>query len=342
MSTLHSYKPFVTDLLSVDTQQTSRIALCIVNPNSGAKKGPKALAIIKPIFEQANIQVKVFETTHAGHCGEICEKEDLTNIDILCPIGGDGTVHECCNGLMNRQDDAAKKVIVCIIPAGSGNTVAFDMLIINATIAAKAAVAGKYRNLDLARIEALDDNGKILEGSRPLYSMNIAGWALPSKVMKTANAFRFCGCGAWYNFAINLFILTNDNYKVKVTYKGADGQEQEREGKLAMLSCQNSVHIGDKLPLAPDAKLDDGLLDLAFLYNRGVLTNIKTFDLAKKGKHVDRSQIFLTKCTECTIMPLDGRLKGPNTVNVDGELNGPTPCKITVVPGALRFFCPSS
>ena len=336
---LHGFKTMVTSVQELPTRP--KIALIIINPNSGKKRGVKALAVIKPIFENAGIECKVFETTHAGHCAEICEKEDLTNIDILVPVGGDGTLHEACNGLMARTDDAAKRVVIAASPAGSGNTLAYDLGLVDVAQAAEVAVAGKFRAIDLAAITTLDAAGQPVPGKRTLYSVNMIGWALPSKVMSTANSFRKCGCGAWYNYAINEYIITNDNYKARITYKTADGVEHTQESKVALMVVQNSVHIGAKLPLAPEAKLDDGLLDLSLVFNRNIISNVITFNLAKKAKHTKRSQVMMVKCTEVTLQPLDDRLKGPDSVNVDGELTGPSPCRINVVPGALRIFCPA-
>jgi len=310
----HPYKTTVSALLEIESQP--KVALIIVNPNSGQRKGPKALAIIKPIFEEAGIKCRVFETTHRGHCGEICAKEDLSDVDILVPIGGDGTLHEASNGLMSRTDGATERITLAVIPAGSGNTFAFDVGINDVAQAAKVALAGKYKRIDLAQITTLNESGDVVEGKPPLYSINMIGWALPSKVMSTANSFRGCGCGAWYNFAINKYILSNDSYKAKVSYKLADGKEVTSDLNLAILVVQNTVHLGDKLPLSPEAKVDDGFLDLAIIKSTNIISNMRTFALSKTGMHVKRKQCAFYKCTEVTLLPSDGRLRGPNTVNV--------------------------
>ena len=335
----HKYKA-TADSQPLQLESPPKVALIIVNPNSGQKKGPKALAVIKPIFEKAGIECKVYETSHAGHCGEICEKEDLTGIDMVVPIGGDGTLHEACNGLMARSDDAANRVTVAVIPAGSGNTFAFDLGILDAAQAANVAVQGKYRKIDLGKVVAVDMEGNVVENKRPIYSINMIGWALPSRVLKVANSLRFLGCGAWYNYAIRTYILKNDRYKANVKFTDAEGKQVDEVRDYTMLVVQNTIHLGDKLPLAPSAKVDDGLLDFCYFQVDWMLSNIITFDKAKTGDHVKRKKFFGAKVSEVTLIPKDGRLRGPNTVNIDGELVGPSPCRITVVPGAIRIFTP--
>ena len=43
-------------------------------------------------------------TERSGHAEEMCRTMDLSGIDVLAIIGGDGTIHECINGLMQRED----------------------------------------------------------------------------------------------------------------------------------------------------------------------------------------------------------------------------------------------
>ena len=93
----------------------------IVNPNAGVKKGASNLAICKKVWEAKGIEVIVVHTTHAGHAREIGRDEDLTGIDALVAIGGDGTLHETINGFLSR--DTPSDVALGFIPGGSGNSI---------------------------------------------------------------------------------------------------------------------------------------------------------------------------------------------------------------------------
>ena len=99
-----------------------RIHVC-VNPFGGGGVGMSTLDAVLPVFEKAGIEVTTLQTEYPGHAGVFARTEPL--LDAFVGIGGDGTAHEIANGMLSR--DAADRVPVGVIPAGSGNTWAFDL-----------------------------------------------------------------------------------------------------------------------------------------------------------------------------------------------------------------------
>lgn len=333
---VHGYQTTLKAAQPCETKP--KVVLAIVNPKSGSGKGKKALRLLKAHLQ--DIELKVFETSYAGECLEICEKQDLTDVDVLCPIGGDGTVHEAVTGLMRRTDDIASKIMVAIVPAGSGNTVAYDLGIQSPEHTAELIAKAMFKTIDVARCQPLNDDLSPSTQLAPVYSINMIGWALPTQVQITADKTRKLGCGAMYDLAIFKYLVTNSYFSAKVTYETEDGTIEVKQGKMASFIVQNSVHLGSKTPFSPHAKLDDGLLDLTILYNSSVPTNIKTFKLAQKGAHVTRKQVFHVKVKSAILEPTGKRLRGPKTLNIDGELSGYSPLKISVLPDAIRVLTP--
>ena len=79
------------------------------------------------IFEDAGIKQDVIQTEYKGHASDIIKNYDLTSVQGIVCMGGDGTVHEVVNGLMNRPDwRSAIKMPICPIPCGSGNNCICD------------------------------------------------------------------------------------------------------------------------------------------------------------------------------------------------------------------------
>ena len=142
-----------------------------VNPHGGAKKGPKLLKNVKPIFDNANVELTIIETMFAGHAKELAEQLDFTGYDGLISIGGDGTLNEVVNGLMYRKDEI--KIPIGLIPGGSGNSFMHDLDLINPVDAANAIINGNTRKVDLAEI-------KINHVTK--YSINIIGWVLVTDI----------------------------------------------------------------------------------------------------------------------------------------------------------------
>ena len=76
----------------------------IVNPNSGGGKGLRIQKKIQPLFDKSGISLKIINTEYAGHAKELAQTLDFSNFNGICPIGGDGTMHEVINGMMLRED----------------------------------------------------------------------------------------------------------------------------------------------------------------------------------------------------------------------------------------------
>lgn len=92
MTFKHPYSAFEEG--SVADKVALKRVLMIVNPNSGGKKGIKLMNRTKPLLEAGGCTVTVEYTKYAGHAKEIAQTRDLSEVDVFCPIGGDGTVHE--------------------------------------------------------------------------------------------------------------------------------------------------------------------------------------------------------------------------------------------------------
>jgi len=76
----------------------------IVNPHGGLKKGLNILKLIEPIFKDADIKLSIKKTEYAGHGYDYALTLNFDDIDAICAIGGDGTMYEIINGMLNRED----------------------------------------------------------------------------------------------------------------------------------------------------------------------------------------------------------------------------------------------
>lgn len=305
-----------------------RRVLVVVNPNSGHRRG--VAAVDEFVKRLGGVKVTIRHTKHAGHCQEICQTESFEGVDCLAVVGGDGTLFEAINGLMLRV--AQQPLLLAIVPAGTGNSVAYDLGIRSVQHAAELVLLAQYRAIDLAKVESPDCGDK--------YAINMCGWAMASQVLQDANRYRRFGLGAWYNFASYKYLLANQSHSAKLTLTLADDSEVVLQERWGVVCVQNTVHIGTRMPLAPTAQLDDGLLDLTVLTSRGRLTNIRTLMLAGKGQHTARKQLAQYKVKRVVLENLDQQLAGKGTVNLDGELCSASPFTVSVIPGAVRILCP--
>lgn len=100
-------------------------AILIFNPSSGRKRERRAEQIARcaEIFRAAGMEADLCATTHAGSATSQTREAVDSGYDTVIACGGDGTVNECLNGLMQARNRAA----LGIIPLGSGNLLATDL-----------------------------------------------------------------------------------------------------------------------------------------------------------------------------------------------------------------------
>ncbi|KAG0232495.1 Sphingosine kinase 1 [Mortierella sp. GBA43] len=108
--------------------KTRRILL-LVNPKGGIGKAKTTSdSIVKPMLEHSGLIVQEQYTEYGKHAVDIAHKVDLSQVDTLAVVSGDGVLHEIINGLLSRPDwDQARRLPIAIIPAGSGNAIATSL-----------------------------------------------------------------------------------------------------------------------------------------------------------------------------------------------------------------------
>jgi diacylglycerol kinase (ATP) len=107
---------------------------------------------------------------------------------------------------------------------------------------------------------------------------------------------------------------------------------------VAQVQVQHTVHMGEKMPFCPKAKLDDGLVDLVLIRRASRMKLIRVIEAAKVGKHVENNLAEYYQCKTVEIVPdADEPFTGDQSINVDGELVSGVPVRVTAVPAAVRI-----
>ncbi|MBT3785931.1 acylglycerol kinase family protein, partial [bacterium] len=96
----------------------------LFNPKSGIHRTRMLLETSLKILTDKNIEVEVVETEYPRHAFDLARTLDFNGFEGLCALGGDGTMHEMVNGLLNRED--SKRIPLGILPAGTGNSYLYD------------------------------------------------------------------------------------------------------------------------------------------------------------------------------------------------------------------------
>ena len=288
-----------------------------MNPHGGEKMGIKLLNKIKPVFDTAGAKLFIIETTFAGHARELINQMDMSGYDGFIAIGGDGTLHEVVNGMLSRQD--GKKIPIGMIPGGSGNSYMHDLGLTDPIKAAKAIIRGNTRSVDVARVNV----NHVIK-----YAMNMVGWGLVTDVGNRAEHYRWLGTSRY----TILSVIEVFRHKSRAATLIMDNKKIKDEFTF-IIAC-NSIHVGKGMKMAPNAKLDDGLIDLVVV-KAGVTRTRLLQVLPKlfKGTHINEPEVSYYQTSEFSLIPEKDEI-----LNIDGEIMGSTPIKVKMISNTTEIF----
>ncbi|WAB83869.1 diacylglycerol kinase family protein [Microcella daejeonensis] len=238
--------------------------------------------------------------------------------DALVVVGGDGMVHL---GLLAL---AGGEVPLGLVPSGTGNDVARGLGIpIDDTEAAIAALLAALEH-PAQRIDTATITGDGIPASRFACILSAGFDAL---VNERANGMRRPRGRSRYTIAllVELLRLRPIDYRLVL-----DGVEHRERGVLVAIA--NNRSFGGGMLVAPDAQLDDGLLDVVVVRPLGRLAFLRIYPRVFAGTHVSDPRVVVHRAARV-------RIEAQGVVAyADGERIGPLPLDIAVEPGALRVL----
>jgi YegS/Rv2252/BmrU family lipid kinase len=285
--------------------------LClIVNPTAGAGRAAKLLGGVEAELRAMGLRFRVERTTSMDHARE-CSRLAAAGGEIVAAMGGDGLTGAVAGEL---RDGAG---VLAVLPGGRGNDFARKLGIPADPVAACALLRGEERRVDLADV-----------GGRTYLGILSAG--LDSDANRIANDNALPLGTAVYAYAAlrALAAWKPARWTVKV-----DDLLREFDGYSVAVS--NSGVYGSGMFLVPDARMDDGLLDVVLVEavpKRRYLANLpKVF----KGTHLEEPGLHLLRGRSVSF-----QADRPFTAYADGDPIAELPATVDVVPGTLRVLAP--
>jgi diacylglycerol kinase (ATP) len=235
-------------------------------------------------------RAEVFVTERAGHARELAAGALARGVSLVVAWGGDGTVNEVASTLAFR--DAA----LAVIPSGSGNGLARELGIpFEPPSAFAVAFGGRVRTIDCGELD-----GRLF--------FNIAGCGLDALV-----AHRFAG-RARRGFLRYLEVSAREigRYRPDDHTILADGQCLR--GRALLVAIANARQYGNGALIAPDARLDDGRLDLVIVAHRSWWQTLRHVPKLFSGRIAHVPGVTMVPATEIRLT-----WPGPVLYHVDGE-----------------------
>lgn len=285
--------------------------------------------------ELARLGIKVTEhvTTGAGEATEITRQALNGEFNHVVAVGGDGTLNEVVNGYLNEMGRAFNSsATLGLLPSGTGSDFGRTLGLRTHQDLISALARSNTRLVDAARIVLRQRDGT--NCSR--FFINAATLGLGADVAALVNQWREklpkCVAGRIRYIAAAICALTRHrNLPVKVTLDDTLAMEINTN----LLVIANGRFAGGGMMLAPNARLDDGLLDVILtdrITRRDVL---KELPRIQQGGHLRNSKVTEMQAREVLITS-----SKPMAVAIDGETAGYTPAHLSILPSAVAFVGP--
>jgi YegS/Rv2252/BmrU family lipid kinase len=275
---------------------------------------------------QSHFSVSVKETERAGHAEELASGALTDAPDFLLAAGGDGTLNQVINGVMKAGTRALPTL--GLIPLGSGNDFARSA---NVSVDPEQLIsllrANQPKLIDVGRAELLDEKGK----PTVRFFINVCSIGMgPEVVQRIAREQNLLGPGFTYFKGIVTTFLSLKAVPIDVTCS----EGWEWKGKARAFAIANGKSFGHAVYIAPDAELDDGVLNTFLATDFPMWRFLWYLQTIKGGKKVTDPNILYKigktfKVESSETLP----------VEAEGELIGFTPLNCTIDKQRIRFLC---
>lgn len=299
----------------------------IVNPAARVGRLGAEVDRIRESFAKAGVDVECVVTERPFHAVEIAREASRLGRTVIA-IGGDGTVHEVAQGLIEEPASQA----MAVIPLGSGNDFARMIgMAMEPDDAIRQVMGGVVCAVDVGRVEY-----ESTEGSGTAFFVNAAGIGFDGYVATVAPKYKGLPFGLGYLVSILVSLVTWKSGRV-VVRDLSDPTIESFDDNMFFMTVGNARDSGGGYTINPKASLVDGRLDVCLVSAVSKLRALQMLPTAQSGEHLGHKEVrywHSRKIWLSTDIPMP--------LHTDGEVQSKavTQLEISVLPGALRVLVP--
>ncbi|KHE72074.1 diacylglycerol kinase family protein [Halobacillus sp. BBL2006] len=287
-------------------------AMVIVNPSSGKEEALDYVDEIQSILEDKEYKVEIAQTEKELDATKFCQDACTNEFDLVVSLGGDGTLNETINGMV----DQSHRPKLGIIPLGTVNDFARALQI---PLEPKEAIQslrsdrskkvdiGKFNDRYFVNIVAIGSIAEATYEVTPEQKTKFGPLAYVMEGFKT--------------------LSSKEGYPLRLEY--GEGQSWEGECFLFLAALTNST--GGIERLSPQAEVNDGLLHCYIIKNVSMIRLASIVTAIMKGKLKNQEDVEYF-----TAQHLDIYSENELVTNVDGEEGDPLPVSIDVKPSHIN------
>jgi diacylglycerol kinase (ATP) len=303
-------------------------SVVFVNPVAGAGRAERNLRRVCDAFEKVQMTTEFVVSGSAAEMESRVRAAIARGARLLFAMGGDGTVQTVVNGVCGdrlNSGGVSDDVIVGILPSGGGNDFAAALRLPKDPAAVVAGLRdARIRAVDVLRASTGDGATRLFVGG--------GGVGLDVEVSRHASSTyrRWPGRSRYLASALRAW---REFEPIEVHAGFPVDDLPSMDARVMLAAALNTPSYGAGLRVAPEARIDDGLLDFAMLKDLSAAQVARAIPkMFVSGELPD--SYFIRKKVRAVILRTDR----PCMFHGDGEILGPAPVRVEVVPNAIRVL----
>lgn len=290
----------------------------ILNAGAGSEEDlSRTITAIREGLAPEEVEVRLVHGP--GDATSLAEEASGSGFGRVISAGGDGTLHAVVNGLHALDDPP----LLGVLPLGTGNDFARSIgMPTDLAAALEVLGAGRQARVDLVRMEMEG------EGARVLINASAGGFSGRVDEEVTPEMKQSWGPLAYLRSAIGTISRVED-YRTALRFD----DDEEIEARLFNVVVANGRTVGGGVPVAPDARADDELLDVVLIHASELTELVALAPRIAMGRHLDHDLVTVRRSRVVEV-----RSEPPMLFNADGELVGRGATRYEVIRSALAVI----
>lgn len=295
-------------------------AKVIINPAAGANSTRKKWPKLSRFLEHIGLSFDHDYTEGSGHAIELAKSAAADGYRYLVAVGGDGTANEVANGILHTT--VSGEIAMGVVSTGTGSDFARSTGIPRNYInACSCLVKGGRLTIDVGVVEYMKNGEKAQR-----FFINAAGVGFDAAVVESTERMpKYFGGTIPYLAGLLRTLVKYRNKSVMMNV----GDRSESKRVLSVI-VSNGNYLGGGMHVAPNASMQDSLMDVVVIGDVGKLDLLKSIPMIYKGTHERHPKVSIEKASRVSVESQEKVL-----VHADGELLGEGPASFRLIPAAL-------
>ena len=300
--------------------------------------------MIQKQLDAASVECQAYETKAPGDATTQTRAALRAGVKCIAVVGGDGTLSETAEGFFEFNDDldllptpVNPDATLAILPAGTGDDFARGLLGSRSPLQYWIETFIAYSRGESSAVPRTMDvlYGRCNDFEKPFICFNAStmgiGGETAGRVAAQGKFMRnFSGEFRFVYAAVGALAAWRER-RVRVTVDG----RTVADGPMNLVAVANALYAGGGMMLSPDARIDDGKLDVITASGLSRVNVVTELSRVHTGGHVNNPKVTITQGTIARIETFV--LRDAMPLEADGNVRGVTPVQFQVLPAALRF-----